>query len=53
MNQVLFQRLYIYDEAVDAELTELFECLLSPDLKELLDEELTSARRPARATAPK
>lgn len=52
MNQAVFQRLYIYDEAVDAQLTELFECLLSPDLKELLDEELTSASLPARATSP-
>jgi hypothetical protein len=36
MNQAVFPRLYIYDDAVDAHLTDLFDRLLAPDLKELL-----------------
>lgn len=42
MNQALFQRLYIDDAIVDVELTELFDRLLDPNLKGLLDGERTS-----------
>lgn len=52
MNQALFERLYIYDEAVDAQLTDLFELLLAPDLKERLNEELTCLAVPSRRSTP-
>jgi site-specific DNA recombinase len=43
MNQAVFDRLYIHDdEVVDAQLTELFDRLLDPDLRNRLDAELTS-----------
>ncbi|MCV7364745.1 hypothetical protein H7K19_24730 [Mycolicibacterium neworleansense] len=52
MNQALFQRLYIHDDTIDAQLTDLFERLLAPELKELLDEELTSAKARPSALTP-
>jgi site-specific DNA recombinase len=43
MNQALFERLYVYDDQiVDARPTDLFDRLLDPNLKKLLDEELTT-----------
>ncbi|MFV8241914.1 recombinase family protein [Mycolicibacterium peregrinum] len=53
MNQAVFDRLYIYDEAVDAQLSDLFELLLAPDLKERLDEELTYLTAQDRESTPK
>lgn len=52
MNQALFERLYISDdEIVDAQLTDLFDSLLDPNLKERLNEELTSISYSTRHTA--
>ncbi|WP_131701334.1 MULTISPECIES: hypothetical protein [Mycobacteriaceae] len=49
MNQAMFSRLNLSDdEIVDARLTDLFERLLDPNLKKLLDEELTSISHTAR-----
>ncbi|WP_428341953.1 hypothetical protein [Mycobacterium sp.] len=43
MNHAIFEHLYISDdEIVDIELTELFDSLLDPNLKDRLDHELTS-----------
>lgn len=36
INQAVFHRLYVHDDRVDAELTELFDRLLAPNLKESL-----------------
>jgi site-specific DNA recombinase len=48
MNQALFQRLYIADdEIVDVKLTQLFDRLFDPNLKESLDAELTSITAPS------
>lgn len=52
MNQALFERLYVYDEAVDAQLTELVEVLLAPDLRARLDEELTALTIPNQGNDP-
>ncbi|MGB3483096.1 MAG: hypothetical protein WBB07_12890 [Mycobacterium sp.] len=55
MNQALFKRLYVADDAiVDVELTELFERLLVPDLKQQPDAEATSitVSQPAIAEKP-
>ncbi|OYN77683.1 recombinase family protein [Mycolicibacterium sphagni] len=50
MNQAVFDRLYIHDDEIkDAQLTELFDRLLDPQLKEHLDVELTSITVPSRS----
>lgn len=57
MNQALFQRIYVADDQiVDVELTELFDRLLDPNLKDQLDTELTSGSvdaAPQAETMPK
>jgi hypothetical protein len=43
MNQAVFRQLYIFDDDIaNARLSDLFGRLLSPELEDILDEEVTS-----------